>query len=82
MHHQCSLFAPIAHSSPNLPRFVQSARFVENHQRNPSTTISIYGQEKTQETVNLYKMNLTVHDLSGDIKQTNSLFCSKGGYSW
>jgi type I restriction enzyme M protein len=52
--------------------FVQSERFVEKHQRNPSTEISISGQEKTLETVNLCKMNLAVHGLSGDIKQTNS----------
>jgi len=56
--------------------FVQSARFVESHQRNPSTDISIYGQEKTLETVNLCKMNLAVHGLSGDIKQTNSYYQS------
>ncbi len=56
--------------------FVQSARFVANHQRNPSTEISIYGQEKTLETVNLCKMNLAVHGLSGDIKQTNSYYQS------
>ncbi len=46
--------------------FVQSARFVENHRRNPSAEISIYGQEKTAETVRLCKMNLAVHGLSGD----------------
>ncbi len=57
--------------------FVQSARFVEKHQRNPSTEISIYGQEKTLETVNLCKMNLAVHGLSGDIKQTNSYYQSE-----
>src|SRR5437588_481050 len=57
--------------------FVQSARFVEKHQRNPSTEISIYGQEKTLETVNLCKMNLAVHGLSGNIKQTNSYYQSE-----
>ncbi|MBV9688509.1 MAG: SAM-dependent DNA methyltransferase [Ktedonobacteraceae bacterium] len=56
--------------------FVQSARFVEQHQRNPGEVISIYGQEKTLETVNLCKMNLAVHGLSGDIKQTNSYYQS------
>ncbi len=54
--------------------FVQSARFVSNHQRNPGTDISIYGQEKTSETVNLCLMNLAVHGLSGDIKQANSYY--------
>src|SRR5258708_29745377 len=54
--------------------FVQSARFVENHQRNPSTEISIYGQEKTAETVRLCRMNLAVHGLSGDIRQANTYY--------
>jgi len=48
--------------------FVQSARFVENHQKN-STDIMAYGQEKIAETVRLCKMNLAVHGLAGDIRQ-------------
>jgi type I restriction enzyme M protein len=54
--------------------FVQSARFVQNHQHNPGTDISIYGQEKTAETVRLCRMNLAVHGLSGDIRQANSYY--------
>jgi type I restriction enzyme M protein len=54
--------------------FVQSARFVQNHQHNPGTGISIYGQEKTAETVRLCRMNLAVHGLSGDIRQANSYY--------
>jgi type I restriction enzyme M protein len=54
--------------------FVQSARFVQNHQQNPGTDISIYGQEKTAETVRLCRMNLAVHSLSGDIRQANSYY--------
>lgn len=54
--------------------FVQSARFVERHQKNPSTEISIYGQEKVAETVRLCKMNLAVHGLSGDIRQGNTYY--------
>ncbi len=54
--------------------FVQSARFIENHQRNPGTDISVYGQEKTQDTMKLCKMNLAVHGLSGDIKRANSYY--------
>ena len=54
--------------------FVQSARFVQNHQQNPGTDISIYGQEKTAETVRLCRMNLAVHGLSGDIRQANSYY--------
>jgi len=55
--------------------FVQSARFVENHKKNPSAEISIYGHEKVAETVRLCKMNLAVHGLSGgDIRQGNSYY--------
>ncbi len=54
--------------------FVQSARFVENHKKNPSAEIMVYGQEKTTETVRLCKMNLAVHGLSGDIREANSYY--------
>lgn len=54
--------------------FVQSARFVERHQGNPSAEISIYGEEKTAETVKLCKLNLAIHGLSGDIKQGNTYY--------
>lgn len=54
--------------------FVQSAHFVENHRKNPNAEISIYGQEKTSETVRLCKMNLAVHGLSGDIREANSYY--------
>ncbi len=43
--------------------FVQSARFVAEHQANPGTEISINGQERVAETVRLAKMNLAVHGL-------------------
>ncbi len=52
--------------------FVQSAKFVERHKKNPSTEISIYGQEKTAETIRLSKMNLAVNGLEGDVKQGNT----------
>ena len=54
--------------------FVQSARFVENHRRNPNTEIMVYGQEKIAETVRLCKMNLAVHGISGDIRQGNTYY--------
>src|SRR6266496_1599488 len=54
--------------------FVQSARFVENHHRNPTSEITVFGQEKTDETVRLCKMNLAVHGLSGDVRQGNSYY--------
>lgn len=48
--------------------FVQSAAFVEAH-RKDTHNISVYGQEKTEETIRLCKMNLAVHGLSGDVRQ-------------
>jgi len=54
--------------------FVQSAEFVEGHKKRAIDEISIYGQEKTRETVNLCKMNLAVHGLSGDVLQANSYY--------
>lgn len=54
--------------------FVQSAHFVEEHKKNPSTEIMIYGQERVTGTVNLCKMNLAVHGLSGDIREANRYY--------
>lgn len=45
-----------------------------NHKKNPNSEISVYGQEKTAETVRLCKMNLAVHGLSGDIREGNSYY--------
>jgi type I restriction enzyme M protein len=53
--------------------FVQSASFVERH-RKRATDISVYGQEKVDETIRLCKMNLAVHGLSGDIRQGNTYY--------
>ncbi len=38
--------------------FVQSAHFIAEHKKNPSTELSVFGQEKVDETVRLGKMNL------------------------
>jgi type I restriction enzyme M protein len=54
--------------------FVQSAEFVKDHLKNPYKEISIYGQEKAEDTVRLCKMNLAIHGLSGDIRQGNSYY--------
>ncbi|MFK5921445.1 MAG: class I SAM-dependent DNA methyltransferase [Verrucomicrobiota bacterium] len=54
--------------------FVQSARFVQEHKKNPTSEISVYGQEKTSTTAKLARLNLTVHGLSGDIKQANTFY--------
>jgi len=54
--------------------FVQSAEFVKDHLNDPHKEISIYGQEKADDTVRLCKMNLAIHGLSGDIKQGNTYY--------
>jgi type I restriction enzyme M protein len=54
--------------------FVQSARFVERHKESPSEEISVFGQERVEETVRLCKMNLAVHGLGGDIRQGNAYY--------
>jgi len=54
--------------------FVQSAQFVEEHQKRAIEEISVYGQEKTTDTVRLCKMNLAVHGLSGEVGQGNSYY--------
>jgi type I restriction enzyme M protein len=48
--------------------FVQSARFVAEHYKNPSAELAIYGVEKTDETGRLARLNLAVHGLEGDIR--------------
>ncbi|MEW5736350.1 MAG: class I SAM-dependent DNA methyltransferase [Thermodesulfobacteriota bacterium] len=54
--------------------FVQSARFVSEHKKNPNAELSVFGQEKVAETVRLGKMNLAVHGLAGDIRQGNTYY--------
>ena len=54
--------------------FVQSAKFVERHKKNPNAEIAIYGQEKTAETIRLCKMNLAVHGVEGDIRAGNNYY--------
>ncbi|MEP6912234.1 MAG: class I SAM-dependent DNA methyltransferase [bacterium] len=48
--------------------FVQSARFVAEHQKNPADELAIFGVEKTDETGRLCRLNLAVHGLEGDIR--------------
>ena len=54
--------------------FVQSARFVEEHVRGLDGRLSIYGQERVDETVKLCKMNLAVHGLEGQVSQSNTYY--------
>ncbi len=66
--------------------FVQSARFVARHHADPGAELSVYGTEKTRETVRLAKMNLAVHGLAGDIKEANTYyenpFDSRGAFDF
>ena len=54
--------------------FVQCAKFVERHHESATHKLSIFGVEKTEDTVPLAKMNLALHGLSGDIRQANSYY--------
>ncbi len=60
--------------------FVQSAAFVEAHRKDPHG-ISLYGQEKTGETINLCNMNLAVHGLSGQIRQGLTYYEDRHSYT-
>ena len=53
--------------------FVQSARFVAEHHKNPAAELSICGVEKTDETGRLARLNLAVHGLEGDIKHGGNI---------
>lgn len=54
--------------------FVQSARFVEEHRNGKKGRLSIYGQERVDETLRLCKMNLAVHGLEGQVSQSNTYY--------
>jgi type I restriction enzyme M protein len=57
--------------------FVQSAHFIEQHRKElkaADSGVFVYGQEKTQETVNLAKMNLAVNGLRGEVKKANTYY--------
>ncbi len=65
--------------------FVHSANFVRRHQKTPSSEISVFGMEKTAETLRMAKLNLAIHGLSGDIREGNTYYedlhhsCDKQG---
>jgi type I restriction enzyme M protein len=54
--------------------FVQSARFVSEHKKDPTRELSIHGEEKVGTTVALSRMNLAMHGLEGDIREANSYY--------
>ena len=56
--------------------FVQSAHFIEEHLKElPDSSVDdlfVYGQEKTEATVKLAKMNLAVNGLRGKVMEANT----------
>lgn len=54
--------------------FVQSAAFVQRHHKSATRELTVYGTEKASDTVKLAKMNLAVHGLSGDIRESNTYY--------
>jgi type I restriction enzyme M protein len=54
--------------------FVQSQRFIDEHRNGNTGRLSIYGQERVDETLRLCKMNLAVHGLEGQISQSNTYY--------
>lgn len=54
--------------------FVQSALFVGRHQKRAADELTVFGTEKASDTVKLAKMNLAVHGLSGDIRESNTYY--------
>ncbi|MGH7990261.1 MAG: N-6 DNA methylase, partial [Limisphaerales bacterium] len=57
--------------------FVQSAQFIVAHReelKDADSSVFVYGQEKTLETVNLAKMNLAVNGLRGEVKKANTYY--------
>lgn len=57
--------------------FVQSAQFIAEHRKelkDEDSSVYVYGQEKTMETVNLAKMNLAVNGLRGEVKKANTYY--------
>ena len=54
--------------------FVQSARFVAEHKKNPASETLDPRPGETAETTKLCRMNLAVHGLEGDIRQANTYY--------
>lgn len=52
--------------------FVQSAKFVKEHKKDPTKDLRIFGQELVTQNVNIAKMNLAINGLEGKIMQGNT----------
>jgi type I restriction enzyme M protein len=55
------------------PALSQGAR-VKEYSGNPTSEISVHGQERVTDTSRLARLNLAVHGLSGEIKQGNTYY--------
>lgn len=69
--HRGSVYDPACGSGG---MFVQSARFIAEHNPENQKDVFVRGQEKTLATVNLAKMNLVVNNLRGEIRQANTYY--------
>ena len=49
--------------------FVQTSHFIEGTGGDTAKKVVFYGQEKNPDTINIAKMNLAVHGLTGEIKE-------------
>jgi type I restriction enzyme M protein len=54
--------------------FVQSAHFVEAHNKRPNEELSVFGVEAKETNMRTGKMNLAVHGLSGDVRLGNTYY--------
>jgi type I restriction enzyme M protein len=54
--------------------FVQSALFVGRHRKRAADELTVFGTEKAEDTVKLAKMNLAVHGISGNIRESNTYY--------
>jgi type I restriction enzyme M protein len=54
--------------------FVQTSHFIEEHGENPAHKVTFYGHEYKTSNLRLAKMNLAVHALEGDIKESNTFY--------
>jgi type I restriction enzyme M protein len=56
--------------------FVQTGYFLRDRGTRPAEAVTFYGQEKSDSTVNLARMNMAVHGLEGRVVQGNTVVTS------
>lgn len=54
--------------------FVQTSHFLQDSGKKTQELVTFYGQEKTETTIRLAKMNLAVHGLEGKIELGNTFY--------